>query len=703
MSSNKRFKAPGEDRQLENVRIYKKTTKWHQEILSLFSSKDTALCIMGGLALMPVIMPQYFDICRLAFFMLFTICIVSNRKFKLPLKLPQYADRIDYNDAKPGRKAYSKAAGILYIGNDTEGYELWLRDTDIKTHMLIYGTTGSGKTVSLQSISYNAFVMGTGLCYIDPKGDPKLAHELFIMCRRMSREDDFLAMDFMTSGKKSEEHTSFRMSNTTNPFASAPADGITNLLSSLLPPTEGGNAVFAQKAQALLMAMVPVIVALRDAKQPLPLTDMSTVAGINRRQHSLGSGMDITTIRDYMDPVSCVSLVFPMKAGKDGGKKSGGLANERYKGAQGSLGMPRGQDRFEKKKDKPDDGSITPDMEECEAIARYVDAPLLDVMKSALSSLNFNPGAGEPSKQTAYLDQFGYAKGYFGQPLATISGMYGHIFNVSSGEIDMYDCLFNRRVLVGILPSLEKSPQECENLGKILLASIKNSVSGGLGTRLEGKTKEVTGALPSASKTPGIIVVDEYAAIMMPGFEIILTQARSLGFMAIIASQDYSGMKGKDAKSCDQIVENTKIKLFMTMASAKETWDLAKSLFGSINVEEANLEEPERRGAIRNISRVQEFDLMSQIEGEFHAFYKGELIRGATPYMIPQADYHHNMRINRFVRTDIAPERVEKNLAKIKPDNTRFTEDEVQEWFTRIQREVDYCIFAMEPDEEDVA
>lgn len=689
MSNNERFKGPDESRQLENKRVLRRTDKWYTPFLKSLASRDVCIGILCAMAICPLFLPEYFDICRIVFFILVIYYMAKNWHPVLPLKLPQYLGIEDRNDSKPGRHGFFKASGILFLGNDVDGYELWLRDTDIKTHMLIYGTTGSGKTVSLESIAYNSYVMGTGLCYIDPKGDPKLAHELFIMARRMSREDDFLAMDFMTGGKKSEAQTPFRMSNTTNPFATAPADAITNLLTSLLPKEDGGgNSVFQQKAIGLLTALIPILAALRDAKVPLPITDMSSVGAVNnRKKGDLGSGMSIAIIRDYLDTGPCVSLVYPMKEERrnvGSGKSTNNLVSS----------------------NDPLEGFDFVKGEECDAVARLVDAPLLDVFKAALTSLNYTPGTPFQNQKT-FFEQFGYAKGYFGAPLASISGMYGHLFNVSSGEIDMYDCLFNRRILVGILPSLEKSPQECENLGKIILASVKNSVSGGLGDKLEGKTKEITGALPSASKVPGIIIVDEYAAIMMPGFEVILTQARSLGFMAIIASQDYSGMKGKDAKSCDQIVENTKIKLFMTMASAKETWDLAKSLFGTTNVEEVNLNNPEDRGTIKNIDKVNQFDLMNQTEGEFHAFYKGLLIRGETRYMVPSAKEEYNMRINKFVRTDKSPELIKANLqaAEYRKDSDIDVKKDDEEWVNAIKKDIVfnwlYRLQPVGPDEED--
>ena len=182
------------------------------------------------------------------------------------------------------------------------------------------------------------------------------------------------------------------------------------------------------------------------------------------------------SIRDYLEPTACVSLVYPLK-------------------------------NATRHIDPNDTSPITDEWEECDAVARFVNPSIIDVFKAALTSLNYNPAGKAPGEQQTFLDQFGYAKGYFGAPLASISGMYGHLFNVSNGEVDLGDVLFNRRIMVGVLPSLEKSPQECENLGKIILASIKQAVSGGLGDRTEGNTEVVTKSLPSASNVPGILVM----------------------------------------------------------------------------------------------------------------------------------------------------------------------------------------------------
>lgn len=57
--------------------------------------------------------------------------------------------------------------------------------------------------------------------------------------------------------------------------------------------------------------------------------------------------------------------------------------------------------------------------------------------------------------------------------------------------------------------------------------------------------------------------MDEYAAIVTPGFEVVLTQGRGLGIAAIVASQDYAGILEADKKGAQQMVANTSIKIAM--------------------------------------------------------------------------------------------------------------------------------------------
>ena len=56
-----------------------------------------------------------------------------------------------------------KARGICFFGNrKSDNDELWFNNDDMRTHVFIFGSTGSGKTEALISLSFNALVQGSG-------------------------------------------------------------------------------------------------------------------------------------------------------------------------------------------------------------------------------------------------------------------------------------------------------------------------------------------------------------------------------------------------------------------------------------------------------------------------------------------------------------------------------------------------------------
>ena len=197
-----------------------------------------------------------------------------------------------------------------------------------------------------------------------------------------------------------------------------------------------------------------------------------------------------------------------------------------------------------------------------------------------------------------------------------------------------------------------------------------------------------------------LIIVDEYAAIMMQGFEIMMTQARGLNFMTIIASQDLTGMKNKDAKSTGQIMENTTIKLFMRMVSAGDTLELANKSFGQVNVREKNSANPGKHGAVKSVNKIAQEDLFKQKKGEFHAFYNGDLIRGSTRFMKVGEDRNlFHMRINRFIRTDCAKSLVLENLELQQLE--KIKNDDPEKWIQNVRAKCaisDICALELKHD-----
>jgi len=537
-----------------------------QRFLENFRGRTTAAWAIAGGGLAGFFLPAFMVSVFLLSLIIFAIHLALTSGAGLPFRMPLSAHMDDPNSLAPGGRKLNQAGGIIYLGNDKRtGQELWLEKKDILTHMLLMGTTGSGKTETLVSLSFNALATGSGLFYIDPKAAPQLAVQIWQMARYLGRDDDFRVLNYGTSGKDLKVA---RVTNTNNPFSIGNADSLTQILASLMPPVEGGNAVFADKALTLISGVMIALVDLRDK-------------GIIQ--------LSVSKIRETLSAENCVKL-----------STHAGLS-------------PHARESI------------------C----------------SALSFCNYVPSK-DLGEQDAFFEQFGYAQSYFGRALSSLSDTYGHIYGVECGEVDMQDVVLHRRILVTMLPAMEKSTAELASLGKITLSSIRAAAAVGLGMSIEGRERDVLGALPIHFRGTGpfLSVVDEYAAIVTPGFEILLTQGRGLGMATIVASQDYAGIDEADKKGAQQIVANTAVKAFMKLQEPEKTWRLLKDLAGQETVMETTGFHIDRSQSghdytdnfgtsVRTQDIVDLRDLMQQTEGEVHFIFGGAVVRGDMFYANP--------------------------------------------------------------------
>src|SRR3990167_8405509 len=137
------------------------------------------------------------------------------QKRTLPFRLPLMSHEKDYNDILSGSGKPRMARGIYFFGNEIKtNEEMWFSNEDMRTHVLIFGSTGSGKTQALMSIAYNALVQASGFIYVDGKGDNSLYASVFSMVRSMGREDDLLLINFMTGARDVIGPQELRLSNT---------------------------------------------------------------------------------------------------------------------------------------------------------------------------------------------------------------------------------------------------------------------------------------------------------------------------------------------------------------------------------------------------------------------------------------------------------------------------------------------------------
>ncbi len=588
-----------EHKQLRDVRSI-----WVQ-MLDPLKIRPVAFIFMAGYVAVPFVIPALVNIALFISVIHFLYFVFTWRYEHLDMRMPASSNKIDYSDPYPDRKKFRKAEGIVFLGNTLNtGRELWASLRDVLTHTLVFGTTGSGKTEILLSIAFNALTTGGGFYYIDPKASPKLPMQIYTMARLMGRDDAFRVLNYQSDSKSKQNLGSKdRTSNTNNPFKFGSAEALTQLLVSLIPKSEGDNAIFSQNAQTLITALMFGLVELRDKQ---------------------GYELNINVIRKHMSVTEYVKL----------------------------------------------------------ARRNDLTKPTRDALHSFLASVGWvsdkgtdeDPLSGQPR---SFAEQFGYARSYFGLSLASLTDTYGNIYNTEFGEVDMQDVIMSRRICVVLLPTLAKSPQELENLGKISLSALKNACSAGLGDgKIEGTVEDILETLPVDSETVFYSITDEYESIPTPGYADIFTQARSLGVAGVCATQSYGGMKMSDEKGAQKIVENTKIKLISTVETGEGTYEFIEKMVGGevkvlqsdgYHIPQANGRQEQNayfsyrdqgHAKVANMKKVHLQDFQTQIEGEFHVFFRGRVSRGNSFYTNIVLNSNQQLRIAHMAKITL-PDRKE--------------------------------------------
>lgn len=524
------------------------------------------------------------------------------RKQKLPFRLPQIAKVKDYNDIKPGTVKPNIARGIAYFGTDRKtGEELWFTNDDMRTHALIFGSTGSGKTEALVSIAYNALVQSSGFIYVDGKGDNSLYAKVFSMVRSMGREDDLLLINFMTGARDIVGPQERRLSNTLNPFCQGSSSMLTQLVVSLMggASQNSDGDMWKGRAIAFVEALMRLLVYMRDEGAIL---------------------LDANSIRNYF-PLTRLEAIICDKV------------------------FPR-----------DDQEAIN-----IENIPKLVTDPLRNYLETL-------PGYNKEKKGkqvSQVLEQHGFITMQLVRAFSSLADTYGHIIRTNLAEVDFKDVVLNRRILVVLLPALEKSPDELSNLGKVIVASLKAMMAAGLGEEVEGDYRDVILRKPTTAPTPYLCILDEYGYYAVQGFAVVPAQARSLGFSTIFAGQDLPAFQKASKEEAASIGANTNIKICMKLEDPTETWDFFTKTAGeayvtkvdSFQTKETSISNSyldTKSSSFEKRARVDLLDLKEQTEGEAHIFFKSKIVRARLFYANPKPV--KQLKVNQFLKVDAPPD-----------------------------------------------
>ena len=483
-------------------------------IVDTMSKPAMAATMFFTAALMMFMNPWVLDFADVVMFVaLIYFLFLKGMDRSLPFKMP-FGSKYRDKNGKNG-----KGEGILYLGNiDKTKEEIWFTNSDARTHILYLGTTGSGKTVGLTSMAANALSWGSGFVYVDGKADTDLWSALSALVRRFGRDDDLLVLNYMTGNSDVKAP-----SNTMNPFSSGSASYLTNMLVSLMPESEGDNAMWKERAVSLASAMMPILTWKRD-HQDMP--------------------MSVRTIRDNLSLNNVVKL-----------SRDQAVPEILRGGIKGYLDTLPGfvGDAYD------DNGAVKP------------------------------PGPGGPPPDTTTANQqHGYLAMQFTRALQSLGDDYGYIFDTQAADVDMVDVVLNRRVLIVLIPALEKSGDEIANVGKIVASTMKGMMGSALGATVEGSQATVVDNKAATSSTPFMTVFDEVGYYTAQGMAVMAAQARSLGFCLIFSGQDIPAMKKRVREEANSILANCNIKIFGKLEDPTDTKDFFEKTVGKAYVTEVS-------------------------------------------------------------------------------------------------------------------
>ena len=569
----------------------------------------------GSIPIISIVVALLFGGLLLVLFVLNYLFIYLKHKhqfFELDFKKPRSSFEID-------PKTNKMADGIFFLGNNrATGNQVFFDDSDIRTHILIFGTTGAGKTESLISLCVNFMIYGSGFIYVDGKADTGLYLSILSLLRRFGRDMDIVLISYMVGLKDLNIKTKERLSNKMNPFSNGSGDALAELIISLLPEA-GGDGIWLGRASSYISSLLRVLVYLRDRGEII---------------------LDVNVIRSYLNELSKVE----------------------------------------------------------ELIARE-DIPV--VYKEGLEAFVLSlagykkPTPQEPIVKQEFdtLQQFGFITMQFTESFGLLSDTFGHIMNTQLAECDFYDVVINRRVMVVMLPALEKSQQNLSNLGKIIISSIKMLMAATLGSSTTGKKADIIDTKPTFSDSPFLSIFDEYGYYAVKGAEVLPAQARGLGYSLIFAGQDYQAFKKSSPESAASIVANCGIKICMKLEDPTETFEIfqkaageakfieSKSMKRDFEAVSSNKYVDEGNIGFETRSRINLLDLTGQKSGESHIIFGGTLVRAKMFYADPTKV--NELIVNEFL--EIKPMTIEE-LNKYKSGVDGF----MKQFRSNLQDDSDY-------------
>jgi intracellular multiplication protein IcmO len=511
--------------------------------------------VMAVFAIVCFFVPLLFPV---LLFVMFAIADVYGKAAQyLPIRYPMWAKTVDPGqlDAKD---MPTPATGLIYFGvidaKDPyeRGKQVFASADDLTRHMLVLGTTGSGKSEFLKAMTFNVLCWSSGFFVGDAKADNRLPTDVYSQVRMFLRDYDFLVVNYLLGGLSPTQIAKMRerLSNGMQPTTAMDADTLVQMVSNMMVKAGGDSKTWQERGLNMFKGVARAVCYKRDEGELLLSLDL---------------------LRDYLGLTKIEDLYIEgWKLAND----NNGIWPAPYLGIKSYLevGLPGFKiDILLRQR-----GLLKEEAEE-------------DPMAAVANIRPGAGGAGKPSKamtqNSGVYDQHGYRSDQVYPALSLLVDTYGHIFKRRRPEVDMEDVVVNNRICVSLIPSLEKGSQEQESLGKLNLALLRVMMARALGMSVEGDVERNVDSKITAADTPFALFLDEFAYQFAEGIALTAAQARSLNFWLCALAQDLEKLtEGDRAAEAGAMMANQALKFFMKIIGSDKTHELAFKTLGEATV-----------------------------------------------------------------------------------------------------------------------
>ena len=519
-------------------------------------------------------------------------------------------------------------------------------------------------TELLLGLVSQAMMWSSGFMFIDGKGTIEFHAKAWSLVSRFGRQDDYRILNFTDGGSEPDLTAGGPdvQSNTLNPFSHGSPDQLMNLIVSLMGDSNSDGSMWKHRAMSLVSSAIRTLCEMRDSGDVL---------------------LDVQAIRDFLPLGVGVSqpLLEGMKISRVSQIPDNAWKEVRTRGGMIELYLRALNGEF----------SETSKL----ALKGFFDSlPGFDLV----AALNGKPQVGKA------VEQHGFLCMQLTKPLGSLADDFGHIFRTPFGEVDINDVVLNRRILVVLLPALQKAPEEMRNCGRIVVSLLKLMMGKVSGAQIEGGKRELVDARPTKSPAPFIAVLDEIGYYMVRGLDTMMAQARSLGFMIIVAGQDMASMQSISPQIAETAAANSRLTVAGATEDSQRTWRFLKAKFGRHQVpvssgkrhpdslsgqswterNDVSFTEGERVkiGELQQLREGEFYFLMESTLVKANAFYSGEywasrikankflIVRGPTD-RVPGLDQEREERFVDSLRT-IGESILDQNKDKIRKRTVNY-------------------------------